>query len=158
MRSIAPALVTGLFVALSGSSPASAAAVFVEINPSTARPGDEIALRASCDDNLQAATVTGEPIGSVTVSPGFGFLTATVRIPPGTGTGDYPLVLTCPGGADVTATLHVVAKVEPSRGPATGGGGTAPGAAGPVLISGGLTAIVAGLVLGLVSARRRAES
>ncbi len=40
--------------------PAHAApAVFVELNPSTVRAGDEISLRASCDDNLKAATVTG---------------------------------------------------------------------------------------------------
>ncbi|HWS38726.1 MAG TPA: hypothetical protein VN408_39065 [Actinoplanes sp.] len=158
MRSFVPALVTGLLVALPGASPASAAAVFVEINPSTARPGDEIALRASCDDNLEAATVTGEPIGPVTVAPEFGFLTATVRIPAGTEPGDYPVALRCPDGATATGTLHVVAKVEPGRGPATGGGGTAGGVAGPVLISGGLAAMVAGLVLGLVAARRRAEA
>ncbi|GAA1604354.1 hypothetical protein [Actinoplanes couchii] len=155
MRTFVPAVLTGLFAALSGVSPASAAAVFVEINPSTARAGDEIALRASCDDNLKAATVTGEPIGSVTVNPEFGFLTATVRVPAGTGSGDYPVLLKCPDGGTATGTLHVVAKVEPSRGPATGGGGTAPGAAGPLLISGGLAAVLAGLALGAVSLRRR---
>ncbi|SDT68289.1 hypothetical protein [Actinoplanes derwentensis] len=155
MRMFVPAVLAGLFAALSGVSPASAAAVFVEINPSTVRAGDEIALRASCDDNLKAGTVTGDPIGTVTVAPEFGFLTATVRIPPGTDAGDYPVVLRCPDGDTAKGTLHVVAKVEPSRGPATGGGGTAPGAAGPLLISGGLAAVLAGLVLGAVSLRRR---
>ncbi|MDI6102049.1 hypothetical protein QLQ12_25860 [Actinoplanes sp. NEAU-A12] len=155
MRTFVPAVLAGLAVALTGASPAAGAAVFVEINPSTARAGEEIALRASCDDNLKAATVRGEPIGSVTVQPEFGFLTATVRVPAGTKAGDYPVALTCPEGAAATAVLHVVAKVEPSRGPATGGGGTAPGATGPLLMAGGLTIVLAGLVLGGVSLRRR---
>ncbi|WP_430782985.1 hypothetical protein [Actinoplanes sp. G11-F43] len=155
MRTFVPAVVAGLLFALTGGSPASAAAVFVELNPSTARAGDEIALRASCDDNLKAATVTGDPLGSVTVEPEFGFLTATVRVPAGTEAGDYPVALSCPDGGTATGTLHVVARVEPSRGPATGGGGTAPGAAGSLLMGGGLAALLAGLVLGVLTARQR---
>jgi hypothetical protein len=155
MRTFVPAVIAGLAVALTGASPAAGAAVFVEINPSTVRAGDEIALRASCDDNLKAATVRGEPIGTVTVQPEFGFLTATVRVPDSTEVGDYPVALTCPDGGAATAVLHVVAKVEPSRGPATGGGGTAGTATGPVLMTGGLTIALAGLALGVVSLRRR---
>ena len=117
-------------VLFGGAGPAYAATVFVETNPSTARAGDEIGVRASCTDNLQPATVTADPLGTVTVGPSFGFLTAT-------------------------STLHVVAKVEPSQGPATGGGGTAPGRSAPMLIGGGLGAIAAGLVLAVVSVRRR---
>ncbi|MEU8659684.1 hypothetical protein AB0C31_23685, partial [Actinoplanes philippinensis] len=81
MRLFVPAVVAGLACALTGAAPAAAAAVFVELNPSTVRAGDEFALRASCDDNLKSATVRGEPFGSVTVEPEFGFLTATVRVP-----------------------------------------------------------------------------
>ncbi|MBG0567734.1 hypothetical protein [Actinoplanes aureus] len=132
-----------------------AAAVFVELNPSTVPAGDELSLRASCDDNLEPATVTAEPFGEVTVQPEFGFLTATVRVPADTEPGDYPAALRCPKGGAATATLHVVAKVEPTRGPATGGGGTAPGPTASILVGGGLAAIVAGLALAVLSFRRR---
>jgi hypothetical protein len=155
MRLFVPAVVAGLVWALTGAYPAAGAAVFVELNPSTVRAGDEFALRASCDDNLKSATVRGRPIGTVTVEPQFGFLTATVRIPADTRAGDYPIALTCPEGGGATADLHVVARVQPSRGPATGGGGTAPGPVGPLLIGGGLALTLAGLVLGAVSLRRR---
>jgi hypothetical protein len=155
MRMFVPAVVAGLAYALTGASPAAGAAVFVELNPSTVRVGDEFALRASCDDNLKSATVRAEPIGSVTVEPEFGFLTAAVRVPDDTDPGDYPVALVCPEGGGATAVLHVVAKVQPSRGPATGGGGTAPGLAGPFLIGGGLVLALAGLALGAVSMRRR---
>ncbi|MFI1989780.1 hypothetical protein [Actinoplanes sp. NPDC020271] len=136
--------------------PAQAApAVFVEANPSTVRAGDQLSLRASCDDNLKAATVTAGPIGSVPVEPEFGFLTATVKVPTGQKAGDYPVVLHCPDGKSASTTLHVLAKVEPSRGPATGGGGTAPERTARLLIGGGLTVMTAAAVLALVSARRR---
>ncbi|GLY01428.1 MULTISPECIES: hypothetical protein [Actinoplanes] len=146
---------TGTPVLLHAGAAHAAAAVFVELNPSTVPAGDEIALRASCDDNLKAATVTAEPIGEVTVEPQFGFLTATERVPGDTEPGDYPALLTCPDGKSATATLHVVAAYEPQRGPATGGGGTASGATPPVLIGGGMAALLAGLILSAVALRRR---
>jgi hypothetical protein len=149
------ALAVSLFVLFAAGTPASAATVFVETNPSTARAGDEIGVRASCTDNLTAATVTAIPFGKVTVQPRYGFLTTTVRIPATTRAGGYKVDLTCPDGKTATNTLHVVARVEPSRGPATGGGGTAPGRNAPVMIGGGLTAIAAGLVLAVVNVRRR---
>jgi hypothetical protein len=149
------ALALGLSVLFLVGTPASAAGVFVETNPSTARAGDEVGVRASCTDNLAAATVTASPIGQVTVSPRYGFLTTTATVAAGTKPGNYQVSLTCPDGKTATNTLHVVAKVEPSRGPATGGGGTAPGRHAPALIGGGLTAIVAGLVLAVVQVRRR---
>jgi hypothetical protein len=142
-------------VLFGGAGPAYAATVFVETNPSTARAGDEIGVRASCTDNLQPATVTADPLGTVTVCPSFGFLTATTRVPADTRPADYRVTLRCPDGQTATSTLHVVAKVEPSQGPATGGGGTAPGRSAPMLIGGGLGAIAAGLVLAVVSVRRR---
>lgn len=159
MRTSVPAALAALALALAsvflGASPARAAAVFVEINPSTVRSGDEIGLRASCDDNLKPATVTADPIGTVSVAPRYGFLTATARVPAATEPGDYLVRLTCPDGKTAKSTLHVVVKVEPARGPATGGGGTAPGGSAPMLIGGGLTAIAAGVVLSVVAARRR---
>jgi hypothetical protein len=133
-----------------------AASIFLETNPSTAPQGDEVALRASCEDNLKAATVDSGLFGTVTVQPKFGFLTATVTVPAQTRPGDYSLVLHCPdGGKTASATLHVVAKVVPVRGPAPGGGGTAPGRQAPVLIGGGLAVFAAGLVLGGLALRRR---
>jgi hypothetical protein len=136
-------------------TPALAASVFVEVNPSTARPGDEVSLRASCTDNLKAATVTAGPLGKLTVSPRYGFLTTTAQVPAGTEPGDYPIGLTCPDGKKAKSTLHVVARVEPARGPATGGGGTAPGRYSRVLIGGGLASVAAGLVLAVAGVRRR---
>ena len=164
MRTSVPAasaaLVLGLALAVTpvlGVQPAAhAAATFVELNPSTVPAGDEISIRASCEDNLKPATVSAEPIGEVTVQPEFGFLTAQVRVPAATEPGDYPVLLTCPGVTSAaTATLHVVEKVEPTRGPATGGGGTAPGGTASILLGGGLTAMVAGLLLAVLSLRRR---
>ncbi|WP_250009486.1 hypothetical protein [Actinoplanes sp. M2I2] len=154
------ALVLGLpvlFVPYLVAEPAAAAraAVFLELSPSTVPAGDEVGLRASCDDNLKAATVTSGLFGTVTVAPRFGFLTATARVPSSTRPGDYRIDLRCPDGATAPATLHVVAKVQPARGPATGAGGTAAGRTAPVLIGSGLAVIAAAIGLGVVSLRRR---
>lgn len=159
-RRTIPAAVAALALAvppvLLDGAPAQAAAVFLETNPSTVPAGDEIGLRASCDDNLKAAVVTGDPIGTVTVAPRYGFLTATVRVPAKTSAGSYRLRLICTdGGGTARATLHVVAKDRPARGPATGGGGTAGGRAAPALIGGGLAAMAGGLLLGVLTVRRR---
>jgi hypothetical protein len=160
MRTSVPAalaaLAVGLPVLFLDAAPARAASIFVETNPSTVRAGDEISLRASCTDNLTAATVTGSPSGTVTVEPRFGFLTATTRIPTTTKAGAYKIRLTCPDKkTTATSTLHVVARVAPTRGPATGGGGTATGRSAPMLIGGGLTAIVMGVALAVASFLRR---
>jgi len=149
------ALMLALPVVLLDGSPARAAGVFVETNPSTVRAGDEIGIRASCDDNLTQATVTTEVTGTIIVTPRYGFLTATARVPATTKPGAYPVRLKCPDGKTAESTLHVVLKVEPTQGPATGGGGTAPGRGAPVLIGGGLVALAAGLALSVVAARRR---
>jgi len=159
MRRLVPAVVAafmlGTAVLFLTGSPAAAVGVFVETTPSTARAGDEVGVRASCTENLKPATVVSVPLGKLTVSPRYGFLTTTAKLPTTTRTGDYKIILTCPDGKKASSTLHVVAKVEPSRGPATGGGGTAPGRSAPALIGGGLAAIVAGMVLAVVNLRRR---
>jgi hypothetical protein len=149
------AVALGLPVLFLGAAPAQAAAPFVETNPSTARPGDQIGIRAGCTDNLNAGTVKSGPLGTLTVQPRYGFLTATTQVPLGTKVGDYKITLTCPDRKTATSTFHVVARVTPTRGPATGGGGTAPGRSAPMLIGGGLTAIVAGLTLAVTALRRR---
>jgi hypothetical protein len=149
------AVALGLPVLLLGAAPARASGIFVETNPSTARPGDQVGVRASCTDNLKAGTVDGGPLGKLTAQPRYGFLTATTQLPANTKVGDYKIILTCPDKQTATSTLHVVARVTPTRGPATGGGGTAPGRSAPMLIGGGLTAIVAGLTLAVSTLRRR---
>jgi hypothetical protein len=159
MRTPVPAALAALTLALPvvlvHQSPARAEGVFVETNPSTVRAGDDIGIRASCDDNLKAATVTSEPTGSVIVSPRYGFLTATARIPATTDAGDYSVELACPDGKTAKSTMHVVLKVEPTRGPATGGGGTAGDRSAPLLIGGGLAALAGGIALSVAAARRR---
>jgi hypothetical protein len=150
------ALVLGLPVLFVQSSAAQAATtIFVEVNPSTAPVGDEVAVRASCTDNLKSATVSSGLFGTLTVQPQFGFLTVTSTIPGGTKPGDYRLDLHCPDGKTASTTLHVVAKVEPSQGPATGGGGMAPGRNAPMLLGGGLIILLAAALLGGMSLRRR---
>jgi hypothetical protein len=149
------ALVLGLPVLFVDAPAAGAASVFLEINPSTVPAGDEVGLRASCDDNLKSATVSAGLFGSVTVTPQYGFLTATVHVPSGTKPGDYQIQLRCPDGKTATATLHVVAKVEPAQGPATGGGGARPGRYAPVMIGIGLVVFAAGAVLAVLTLRRR---
>jgi hypothetical protein len=148
------ALILGVPVVLA-DTPAYAAAIFVETNPSTVPAGDEVGLRASCDDNLKPATINSALFGAVNVTPQYGFLAATKKVPSGARPGDYRVDLRCPDGKAASTTLHVVAKVEPVRGPATGGGGTAPGRDAPLLIGGGMLVIVAGAALGVVSLRRR---
>ncbi|MFF5290868.1 hypothetical protein [Paractinoplanes globisporus] len=152
------ALFVGLFVLFLGPSPARAATVYIELNPSTVPVGDDVGLRASCDDNLKAATATSSIFGTVTLNPQYGLLTATVRVPGGVKPDDYEVDLHCPGdknASSATGTLHVVAKVEPAQGPATGGGGTAPERYAPMLIGTGLAIIGAGLALGIMTLRRR---
>jgi hypothetical protein len=158
MRSIVSIAGTALIMALTvlpGSAAQAATTVFVELNPSTVPAGDEVSVRASCDDNLKAATISGEPIGSVPVKPEFGFLTATAKVPPDHAAGTFKITLTCPDGKTASASMYVVAKVEPSRGPATGGGGTAPERVATLLVGVGLTVMVAGLGLAVLSVRRR---
>jgi hypothetical protein len=159
MRTSVPAalaaLLTGLFVLFLDPSAARAAAIYLELNPSTVPAGDQVGLRASCDDNLKAASVSSSLFGNVAVNPQFGLLSATVTVPASTKPGDYKFELHCPDNKAASATLHVVAKVEPAQGPATGGGGTAPERYAPMLIGSGLAVIGAGLVLGLTTLRRR---
>jgi hypothetical protein len=158
-RSAIPAAIAtvalGIPMVLLDAAPAQAAAVFVETNPSTVAAGDQLGVRASCDDNLKPATVTSDAFGKVPVEPSFGFLTATVRVPANTRPNDFRVRLSCPDGATAANTLHVVARVRPSRGPATGGGGTATGQAAPLLIGAGLAAMAGGLALAVLAVRRR---
>jgi hypothetical protein len=153
----AAALALAGAVIVPAAAPARAAAVFIELNPSTVPAGDELGLRASCEDNLRAATVTsGAFTGKVAVKPRYGFLTAAVTVPARTRPDNYRVRLTCADGESATATLHVVAADRPARGPATGfGGGADDGALPTVLVTGGLAAMAGGGLLGVLTLRRR---
>jgi hypothetical protein len=159
MRRLTRVAVSAAALALGGvllpAAPASAAAVFVELNPSTVPAGEQLGLRASCEDNLKPATATSPAFGTVTLNPRYGFLTATVRVPARTDAGDYLVRLNCPDKTSASATLHVVARDRPTRGPATGFGGTAADDTGPWLITGGVAAMVVGAGLGVLTVRRR---
>jgi hypothetical protein len=139
------------------AAPASArAAVYVELNPETVQAGFLVGIRASCDDNTQPATVESDAFGEVKVYPQFDVLTAAVTVPDDADARRYDVRLTCPGGGSATARLNVLSAGRPSEGPDTGFGGMAGDRpSGGFLIGGGLVAIAAAAVLGVVTLRRR---
>ncbi len=131
--------------------------VFVEVTPSTVQPGYLVGIRASCRDNSIGATVVSDAFGAVGVQPQRGVLTAAPMVRERTRPGNYRVKLECPDGETASTMLQVVKKMpspHPSRGPATGFGGTAGGTAGKLLLPGGAAFTVAGLVLAVVALRR----
>ena len=140
---------------LVAAAPAHAAEIFVEVNPSTVQAGNQVGIRASCPDNNATAIVRSDAFGQINVAPQYGFLTATVRVPADRQAKTYVVRLTCSDATTATVNLHVVAKTQPTQGPATGFGGTAGGGTGTLLVGGGLVAILAGAALGLFTLRRR---
>lgn len=137
---------------------------FVEVNPSTVEAGYIVGLRASCtaaDDDppedTEPAIVESSAFGEVTVKPQFGYLTGAVTIPADTRARSYRVVLDCPGLFSGTAstTLNVVTGNRPSRGPATGFGGTAGDDNSSLVLGGGVLTLAAGLVLAVLTVRRR---
>jgi hypothetical protein len=150
---LAAALVpAGLLLA---AAPARAADTFVEVNPSTVQAGLLVGIRASCRDNSSPATVESPAFGSVTVHPQAGFLTAAALVPEGTRPDSYRVRLRCTDGRTATTRLMVIAADRPSRGPATGFGGTTGDDPGRLLFAGGLGATVLGVLVGLSALRRR---
>ena len=115
-------------VLLAGARRAAATPSSWRLNPSTVRAGDEIALRASL--RRQPRSRHGHRD-----TDRRGHRRARVRLPDrdrdGAGRPPRPATTRSPCAARTArpraANLHVVAKVEPARGPATGGGGTRPG-------------------------------
>jgi len=156
------AIVCGVPLALAGvllgAVPARAADVFVQVNPSTVEAGFLVGIKASCSDNSAPATVESAAFGTVTVQPQAGFLTAAATVPANTQADTFRVRLSCPDGKTATTQLIVVAADRPSRGPATGFGGTAGDGPGGLLVAGGLASTVLGVVLGLVALRRRRGS
>ncbi|WP_323373705.1 hypothetical protein [Plantactinospora alkalitolerans] len=156
------AILCGAALALGGvliaPAPARAADVFVQVNPSTVEAGYMVGIKASCTSNTQPATVESSAFGTVTVEPQAGFLTAVATVPQSTRADTYRVRLSCPDGKNGSTRLMVVGATRPSRGPATGFGGTAGEDPGGLLVTGGLVTTAFGAVLGLIALRRRSRS
>ena len=131
--------------------------VFVEVTPNPAQAGTRVSIRASCDNaNNRQAEVNSDAFGRVMLRPDNGFLTGAVTIPGNKQAGDFPVDLRCSNGNTASTVLTVLNMAQPSKGPATGGGGTAGGhGAGSLLLVGGLVAVA---VVAGVGARRRTGS
>ncbi|SCL54885.1 hypothetical protein [Micromonospora chersina] len=139
-----------------GTQPSPADVIFVEVTPSTVEPGFLVGIRASCRDNTVPATVVSDAFGRVQVQPQHGLLTASPMVRDRTRPGNYRVKLECPGGQTASTMLQVVKRVQPSRGPATGFGGTAgSGGLGGLLVPVGLGLTVVGAVVGVVASRRQ---
>ncbi|MEU4482069.1 hypothetical protein AB0F68_28980 [Micromonospora sp. NPDC023966] len=145
-------------IVLTTAAPARAGEnVFVEVTPNSAQAGTRVSIRASCDNNNdRQAQVTSDAFGRVMLRPDNGFLTGAVTIPGNKAPGDYPVNLECSNGQRASTMLTVLNMAQPSKGPATGGGGTAGGRGpGSLLLVGGLVAVA---VVAGVSARRKTGS
>ncbi|MGC3860811.1 hypothetical protein ACPSM1_11560 [Micromonospora chersina] len=139
-----------------GPQPSPADVIFVEVTPSTVEPGFLVGIRASCRDNTVPATVVSDAFGRIQVQPQHGLLTASPMVRDRTRPGNYRVKLECPGGQTASTMLQVVKRVQPSRGPATGFGGTAGGGGlGGLLVPVGLGLTVVGAVVGVVASRRQ---
>jgi hypothetical protein len=127
--------------------------VFVEVTPNPAQAGTRVSIRANCDNaNNRQAEVNSDAFGRVMLRPDNGFLTGAVTVPGNKPAGDYPVDLRCSNGNTASTVLSVLNMASPSKGPATGGGGTAGGrGAGSLLLVGGLVAVA---VMAGVGARR----
>ncbi|SBT46271.1 hypothetical protein [Micromonospora auratinigra] len=132
--------------------------VFVEVTPNSAQAGTRVSIRAGCDNNNdRQAQVTSDAFGRVMLRPDNGFLTGAVTVPGNKAPGDYPVNLDCANGNTASTMLTVLNMAQPSKGPATGGGGTADDGrgSGSLLLVGGLVAVA---VVAGVTARRRTGS
>ncbi|MER7419637.1 hypothetical protein ABT346_23135 [Micromonospora peucetia] len=131
---------------------------FVEVVPNSAQAGTRVSIRAGCDNaNNRQASVRSDAFGGpVVLRPDNGFLTGQVTIPGNKQPGDYPVDLRCDNGRTATTTLTVLNMEQPSKGPATGGGGTA-GASGTgtMLLVGGLAVVGLAVGFGFFGNRRR---
>ncbi|MFF5175119.1 hypothetical protein ACFY3U_21120 [Micromonospora sp. NPDC000089] len=136
--------------------------VFVEVTPNSVQAGSRVTVRASCDGaNNKQAEVHSDAFGRVMLRPNNGFLTGAVTVPGNKEPGDYTVDLRCSNGNTASTMLTVLNMAQPSKGPATGGGGTAGGrGVGSLLLVGGLAvvAVVAGLGVFGPGRRRAAGS
>ncbi|WP_373870672.1 hypothetical protein [Micromonospora sediminimaris] len=129
--------------------------VFVEVSPSMVEPGHLVGLRASCHDNSVGAIVVSDAFGRVAVQPQRGLLTGTAMVKERVLPGNYRVKLECRGGETASTMIQVVRHMKPSRGPATGFGGSAGAVTSNLLLPGGLALTVTGMVLWVTATRRR---
>jgi hypothetical protein len=157
---VAAAFFIGVATLLVGPTPARAASVFIEVNPSTVLAGFAVSIRASCGSSVTPAKAISPAFssGSVTLAPDKLFLIGTATVPRDKAAHGYPVRLSCKTGRTATTTLWVIAaSSQPTRGPNTGGGFLAHqgGPVGPAMIGGGLAAVGVGGALAVWTARRR---
>ncbi|MFF0658940.1 hypothetical protein [Micromonospora tulbaghiae] len=139
--------------------------IFVEVTPGTVSPGYLVGIRASCRNNSVPAIVSSDAFGRIQVQPQRGLLTASPMVYERTRPGNYRVKLECPGGETASTMLQVVKQGQPtrqpshlpSRGPATGFGGTAGPGLGGLLVPVGLAVTVVGAGLGVAASRRHAR-
>jgi hypothetical protein len=145
------------FVLITGSPARAGENTFVEVTPNPAQAGTRVNIRAGCDNaNNRQAEVNSDAFGRVMLRPNNGFLTGAVTIPGNKQPGDFPVDLRCSNGNTASTVLTVLNMAQPSKGPATGGGGTAGGqGTGSLLLVGGLVAVAVAAGIG---ARRRTGS
>ncbi|WUR58875.1 hypothetical protein OHS32_27880 [Micromonospora chokoriensis] len=149
----------GAFVLMSAAPARAGENTFVEVTPNSAQAGSRVTIRANCDNdnnNNRQSTVHSDAFGQVTLRPDKGFLTAQASIPRDKQAGDYPVDLRCENGQTALTTLTVLNMASPSKGPATGGGGTAGGrGTGSLLVLGGVALVGTAIALGMAGGRRR---
>jgi hypothetical protein len=146
----------GAFVLLAVAPARAGENTFVEVTPSSAQAGTRVNIRAGCDNaNNRQADVRSDAFGRVVLQPENGFLTGSVTVPASKEAGEYPVNLRCQNNATAATTLTVLNMTQPSKGPATGGGGTAGRGTGTLLAVGGVAAVAVVAGLGLVGMRRR---
>jgi hypothetical protein len=161
---IVGALLATAALAVWPATPAQAAqgGVYVQVNPNTIQAGFQVGINASCGEDLNPATVTSRAFGEITLNPypGSRLLSGSATVPSDTEAGEYRVDLECANGATASAELFVLGMAMPTRGPSTGGGGTA--AAGPTdpdrlvpALLGGASAVALAAGLGLLLVRRR---
>jgi hypothetical protein len=151
------ALGLALGAVLLGAAPAAAGDTALKLTPATVQAGYVVGVEADCADRSKPVTVESDAFGTVTLEQQGNLLTGAAQVPDGTPAGTYPVKLNCPGTEFTMEQLTVVSNVQPTRGPATGFGGTASsgGVGSTLLLIGGIVTIVAGAALGLSTARRR---
>lgn len=123
-------LVSTAALALSPAASAQAAAqdgIYVSVNPSTIQAGYQVEITASCGDNLNPARVSSGAFGEVTLNADQRMLLlyGSATVPADTRADEYRVNLRCANGSTATAQLFVLGSTRPTRGPSTGGGGTA---------------------------------
>jgi hypothetical protein len=140
------------------AEPARADGAWIEINPSTIQAGYRVGIRASCEENLNQATVKSDAFGEVILAPVNGFLIGDVTIPSNKRARTYSVKLTCANESTATTSLTVVGMDRPTKGPNTGFGGTASSGGETLVLAGGVATVAAGVGLGVLALRRRRAS